>query len=137
WLALLLPARRIRIARAQAQREPLVGFLQVLRQAAVILMQTREIELAVGGPALGGLPEPAGRRRVIGLVFAAAYAQDAQVVHGPDVALVGGAAVPDFRPLPIGFDADAALEIGCQAELRRRQPARGRPLVQGKGALGV
>jgi hypothetical protein len=34
-------------------------------------------------------------------------------------------------------DADAALEIGCQAELRRGQPACGRPLVQGKGALVV
>ena len=85
-------AGRFLVAAALGQRQPLVGLLQVLRHAKAVLIEHGQVELAVGEPEIGRLREPLGSGGIVGA--AAADAQDGQIVHGLDVALLGRAAVP-------------------------------------------
>ena len=96
-----------------------------------------EIELAVGQPAVGGLLEPVRGSGIVGVVLAAADDEDGQIVHGPDMALLGRPAIPDLGPLGVDGHADPALIVGGEAELGRSESAHGRPLVPGKRQLVI
>jgi len=96
-----------------------------------------EVVLAVGQPAVGGLLEPVRRGGIVCVVPAIADDEHGQIVHGPDMALLGCPPIPDLGPLGIDADADAALVVGRKPELGRSQPVHRRPLVPGKCQLVV
>src|SRR5262249_32412335 len=104
------------VAALRRQREPDVGLREVLCYAVTALMEDGEVKLAVDQAPLCGPREPAGGRGVVGPL--ASSEQHGQVVHGTDVPLLGGAAIPHFCALPIDVDADAALKGERQTKLR-------------------
>ena len=111
-----------------------------------MLGEDGEIELAVGEAVGAGLAVPFGGERIIGVAVLAAAQADGEIMHGLDVALLGGRLIPGPRPAEILGDALPALishreTILGGREARARgalEPARGfSQILRGALALGV
>src|SRR6516225_7975385 len=82
WFEPIEAARRLLVPRAGGNPIPVVGFEQVLVDAEALLVEEREVELAVEEAARGGLVEPVGRSLIVARATWAAQVQHREVVHG-------------------------------------------------------
>ena len=113
------------VALAGREREPLVGFGQVLLHADAARIEDAEIVLAVGDAVVGGLAEPLCRAQVVGLAVDALGVEHGEIVHRLGVAGFAGGEIEAARGIEVLLDPKPLLVEAAEPEMRGHEPLLG------------
>ena len=127
----------VHVASTACGEKPEQRFGFIHANPAAVLVEHREIVLAVDNALFGGLTKPAEGGGVVGGYTFAARVIDAEIMHGPTIASAGGAFSPVACERKIGGDAFAMLIELRELVLRRRIAAFGDRAQLGETRLKV